>query len=132
MKTKVMFLTAALFLITLVSSCDKKDTPELVDANSTTVVDATLYEKTNPVNVTDIKVLNDSLYVRISASGCDTKTWKARLIDAGSIAYSMPVQRKAKIEFTNLEECLAALAKTFAFDLKPLRIGSAKEVNIVL
>ncbi len=132
MKSKTMFLTATLFLIAAVVSCDKKDAPALPDVNSSTVIDPALYEKTNPMLVSDVRVIGDVMQVKISASGCDGSTWKARLIDSGSIAKSNPVQRKAKIEFTNMEACLAFFSKIFIFDLKPLRVGSSNEVNVIL
>ncbi len=126
------FLLCFSFLLILLS-CDENSNLSPYD-NLSTVVDSKLFEKTSGSNFTiQSAIIKDGfLEITLAASGCNGSTWKARLIDSGLIAESYPVQRYARIEFVNGEECMAYLTKTFAFDLSLLQVPDANRVAINL
>ncbi|GAB1857326.1 hypothetical protein MHTCC0001_21620 [Flavobacteriaceae bacterium MHTCC 0001] len=58
----------------------------------------------------------------VGASGCDGSTWTFKLVDSGSVAESLPVQRLLKLEFKNQEDCSAVFKRRLSFNLEPLQI----------
>lgn len=120
-----------LFVLTLFSC--QKDKTEITYDNLQTVINPGFYEKTdNEKTIIDAKIVGDKLQVIIGASGCDGSSWQLQLADKGVVAESDPVQRFARIKFTNKELCAAAISKNYSFDLKPLRIQGDNRVSINL
>lgn len=130
MKTFRIF-TLFLFFIAL-ASCENEKV-EIPDVNSKTIISPELYEKPDDFKtIIEAKIIGDVLEVIIGASGCDGSTWEVQLIDKGVVMESYPVQRFAKIGFTNKELCAAVISKTFTFDLKPLRVKGDNRVSFNL
>lgn len=130
MKTIVRALSILLFVFVFFG-CSKPDV-DLSDVNSTTIVDTEIYSEVSGATIIDAEIVGDVLKITIGASGCDGNTWKARLVSAEGVIKTNPPKREVKIEFTNPELCHAVIAKTFVFDLKPLRWSDTRELYIVI
>lgn len=77
----------------------------------------------------DALALNQNcLEVTISASGCNGSSWVLALVDEEVLLESNPVQRNAKLCFTNQELCLAHFSKTYSFDLQPIQQASQQKI----
>ena len=120
--------------VSVLGSCDWSN--EVNDfENSSTVIDDQLYGHTDgyDYSIKNAVVEGDLLKVEIATGGCSSAAISGRLIDSGIVAESSPVQRYARIQLTNKEpDCFMYIVKTFAFDLKPLRVKDEKNVIIHL
>lgn len=101
----------------------KSNVDDVVSQNESVIVANSLYTstKTNNYSITDVKINEDLLTVKISSSGCSGDSWQAFLVDANVILESYPVQRNVKIALENNEACLAVFEKEFTFDISILK-----------
>lgn len=83
------------------------------------VISDSLYQQAKIENyhIEDAVVSGTCLSIKVTSSGCDGKSWKAKLIDLGDIAESYPVQRWIKLDFENDEMCDAVFTRTYTFNL---------------
>jgi hypothetical protein len=131
MKSTLQFISVCLFAAILLSCGKNEADSSNVDAQ--TIIHAKRYAQlSGDTPLREARIEGDELHVLITASGCAGTTWTARLIDSGKVAESHPVQRYAKIEFVNNEDCLAVISRTFVFDLKPLQVEGTRTVKIHL
>jgi len=77
-------------------------------------------------------IIGDSLYVDITSGGCSGRSWVIRVVDAGVVAESYPVQRFIKIFLENKELCKALITKRFAIDLTPIKLFGEDKISINL
>ncbi|PQJ80025.1 hypothetical protein [Polaribacter porphyrae] len=125
----LLILIASVFLFI---SCDEKD-DAIISEDESVIINNDLYKETltNNYTITDVKLNENTLTIKISSSGCDGNSWKALLVDANEILESNPVQRNIKLSFNNKEACLAVFEKEFTFDISILKKGFS-EVNLNL
>lgn len=106
-------------------SCAEDDNLPLVD--SAVLIDSEAYNSAISDNYTirSVKINGDFLTIKFSASGCDGESWKVKLIDSGSVAYSNPPQRLLVLSLENNELCKALITKEVTFNISNLRVGSS-------
>lgn len=123
MKKRLLHLVISFICFQLLS-CTEDDNLRLSDSN--VLIDADAYNSalTDNYTIQSIKINGDFLIVKFSSSGCDGNSWKVKLIDSGSVAYSNPPQRLLVLSLENKELCEALITKEVAFDITSLRVGS--------
>lgn len=123
-------LPVILFIIAAIScESDKPDT----SFSGVAVVSDELYNNTvsDIFMISDAHIEGDTLLVRFSASCCSGKSWKVKLVSAGSIIKTLPPQRYARLILENPELCEALCTRTAAFNLKPARVtGGELKINL--
>lgn len=131
MQTLSSILILSLFALTVGCSRDGHDSPI---CEKKAKVDNTLYINTKTDNYTlvDATVNGNCLEIKLSASGCDGKSWTVELVDADALADSNPQQRFIKLALTNNELCTAVFSKTVSFDITPLRAMGTKSLRLKL
>ncbi|WP_439130144.1 hypothetical protein [Polaribacter sp.] len=112
--------------ITIVFLCFTGCNDNIDDAilqNESVIINNKLYQSTvtNNYSITDVKLENNLLSIKISSSGCGIEDWNAVLIDANEILESYPVQRNIKLALENNEACLAVFEKEFTFNISTLK-----------
>ncbi|MEA4917354.1 hypothetical protein SDC9_163177 [bioreactor metagenome] len=128
----ILYIFSACLFAAILFSCEKNEVDSSSNVNAETIIHQELYEELDKdVPLKEVKIIGDELHVTINDGGCSGARWKVKLV-GGSLAYSNPPQRFAKIEFVNDEECEAWITRTFVFDLKPLRVKGSRKVNIKL
>lgn len=118
-------------LLIVIISCN-----EIVENNFTNdsvVINETIYEQTNTNNYTilDVKLNGNELTLKIGASGCNSNSWQATLVDSGLVLESFPVQRNIKIALENNEACLAYFEVEYTFNIQSL-VDNLAPVNFNL
>lgn len=93
-----------------------------INENDDVIVNKSLFDTSNTENYTIINatISGNFLTIKIAASGCDSKNWKATLVDRGEILESFPIQRSIKLHLKNEELCLAYFEKEYTFDITEL------------
>lgn len=116
---KTFTIIAAIICFT---GCNENINGSIV-TNESVIINNSLYASTITDNytITDVKLENDILTVKISSSGCSRDSWQAFLVDANEILESYPVQRNIKLALDNKEACLAIFEKEFTFNLSVLK-----------
>jgi len=96
-----------------VSNCDKD-----------VIISQTEYENAPNahVEIIDMKIVDNCLKIKFSASGCDGRTWKVELIDFGLAAESIPCQRTLRLSLESNEVCAAWITKEMSFNIEDLQI----------
>lgn len=125
MKRSLLYLILA-FICFQLFSCAKDDNLPLAD--SAVLIDAKAYNSALSDNyfIQSIKINGDFLIIKFSASGCSGESWKVKLIDSGSVAYSNPPQRLLVLSLENNELCEALITKELTFDISALRVSTNK------
>jgi len=115
----------SIFIIALVAffACSESTEKPLDICNECVLIDNVLFNntQTNNYTISNVILVDNSLTITISASGCSGDNWKATLVDANQILESFPIQRNTKILFENNEACLAVFEKDFTFDIQKLK-----------
>ena len=75
----------------------------------------------DPVSIVDMKIVDNCLKIKFSASGCSGNSWKIELIGCGNYDKSNPPQTTLRLSLDNKEECEAWITKEVSFNLEPLR-----------
>lgn len=116
------FILSLVFFLVL--SCAKDDNFPLAD--STVLIDAKAYNSALSDNyfIQSIEIDGDFLTIKFSASGCDGKSWKVKLIDSGAVAKSIPPQRYLALSLENKELCDALITRELTFNISALRVGA--------
>ncbi len=119
MKKKVLVIIVVFLSFT---TCNDNKSSSIFQ-NESVIINNKLYESTvtNNYTITDVKLENNLLTLKISSSGCSTEDWNAVLIDANEILESYPVQRNIKLALENNEACLAVFEKEFTFNILTLK-----------
>lgn len=85
------------------------------------VEDSSLYKKkSHPIQIEKVAQEGDCLQLTFNFSGC-SKEVDMKLVDAGIVAESNPVQRWIKLVVEDAGDCRAAFSETKNFDLSPLK-----------
>jgi len=113
------------------TQCDDDDLPlppQVCDYQ--VLIDAMAYDETIPLNFNFLatQVIDNCLFIEISASGCNGDSWEVELIDSAIVAESSPEQRFLKFKLINEEVCLAVFDKTYTFNLEPLQVEGSNEI----
>jgi hypothetical protein len=93
------------------SNCDKD-----------VIISQTEYENApnHFVSIIDMKIADNCLKIKFSASGCDGSSWNVELIGLGNYDKSNPPQTTLRLSLDNPEDCLAVITKEVSFNLEPL------------
>lgn len=84
--------------------------------------DSSLYKKrSHPIQIEQVAREGDCLQLTFGFSGC-SKDIDMKLVDAGIVAESYPVQRWIKLIVEDAGDCRAAFSTTKTFDMSPLKI----------
>jgi len=78
--------------------------------------------------IEDMKILNNCLKIKFSASGCDGNTWVVKLVDMGGIAKSLPPQRTLRLSLDNKEMCRAWITKEISFNIEDLQVEKYRKI----
>ena len=99
------------------------ESPSECDCYKDVIISETEYEHAPAESFTiqEMKIKDDCLTIKFSASGCDGKSWNVKLIGWGNYDKSNPPQTTLKLSLNNKEECLAVISKEVSFNLKPLK-----------
>lgn len=81
-----------------------------------------------PYYTDTIYIEGNCLHFVIGASGCDARSWSARLIDADILLESYPVQRQLRFALENNEACDAFITQTYSFDLSPIQSDNYESI----
>jgi len=84
----------------------------------------------SPLTISDMKITENCLKIKFSASGCSGNTWVAKLIDTGMVAESNPCQRTLRLSLDNKEMCEAYITKEISFDIEDLQIEGNDKVQL--
>jgi hypothetical protein len=117
-----------LFIILMLfsSSCNKN---ELVNSTDRKLIISNDFFKnapSDPLLISEAKIVGDSLEIKFGASCCDGNNWEISLVGSADIHYSVPPQRQIRLSLKNNELCTAACGKTIAFDIKPSRVNGGQ------
>lgn len=122
MKVKI-FLALSLVITAFGCGKDNDDVPQKGLCGEKVVISPSLYQETSSdyVRIDKASLVGNCLTLKIVSGGCNGKTWKAQLIDSGSLDKSNPAQRKLKVLLENEEFCLAIVTREFTFDISKLK-----------
>lgn len=109
------------------AGCESKDccVPPPSLCQRAVVVDADRYNDDTPaVSAIDTAYINSDgcLTIRYGASGCDVNDAIVTLVDAGSIAESLPPQRNAKLVLVESTICQAFFIHEMTFDISEVLV----------
>ena len=95
------------------SNCDKD-----------VIISQTEYENApnHPLSIIDMKIVDNCLKIKFSASGCTGNNWVVKLIDAGMIAESLPCQRTLRLSLEHIGVCAAYFENEMSFNIEGLQI----------
>ena len=74
----------------------------------------------DPVSIVDMKIVDNCLKIKFSASGCSGNSWKVELIGLGNYDKSNPPQTTLRLSLYDKEACEAWITKEVSFNLEPL------------
>lgn len=96
------------------------------------IISAEEYESppNDHVTITNVKIEGDCLILKYVASGCDESAWVVKLMDAGIVAESYPVQRTLRLSLENKEMCSAYIGKETSFDRSKLQVQGKDKVSL--
>jgi hypothetical protein len=87
---------------------------------------------TNNYSISNVVLTGNCLTITISSSGCSADSWIMKLFSVNAFYTVFPMQRVAKIELINNQDCAAIFQKTVTFDLTPFKITGQNSVQISL
>ncbi len=117
-----------LFCFAILAACGNGvDHPPAVSCGPEVIISSELFStaETELLDIIELNIIADCLVVTVGSSGCDGETWVVKLIDAGQVLESLPVQRNIVISISNEEECDAYFMRDYAFDISDLQIGDS-------
>lgn len=130
------YLSLFLLIPLLFISCDFFDdgiiVPIETNCGKQSLLDDAKYLQvhTNNYTVLDATINGDCLEVKISSSGCDPNNWDMNFIASEVVVETNPIEYKTKVELINNETCLVVFQKTVSFDLTPLQISGANQIQL--
>jgi hypothetical protein len=119
-----------IFICVMLISCPNSVDTDFNLCNECVIIDYRLYKSIKIANYTinNVRLNEDFLTLKISASGCSGNSWKATLIDANQILESYPIQRNISVLFENNETCTTVCEKEFTFHIKKLKVNQSKVI----
>ncbi len=120
-------------LLFVLLSCNETSKPPFQsDCDQNVIVSEKEYENApkDYVIINELNIEGDCLKITFAASGCDGKSWVVKLIDAGMIAESYPVQRTLRLSVENKEMCDAFIEKELSFDIRKLQVEGNDKVSL--
>ncbi len=132
MKT-LYYLLLTFAVIISACSCTKNNLLPGTQTDSI-IISQTLFANESADNFTikNAFIKGDSLYIDITSGGCSGRSWVIRVVDAGVVAESYPVQRFIKIFLENNELCKALITRRFTIDLTPIKLSGEDKISINL
>lgn len=126
MRKLIYLIIACAFLACNGEDCDCVTPPE--PCTDQVIISTELYNSgpNDDLNIVDVEIINDSIYIEFGSSGCDGESWEICLYDAEVIMESLPEQRLIRLALKNEELCDAYFTKKVVFDITPLQIESDK------
>lgn len=117
-------------------ACDENDNGDKnsVDYNKIAIISSEQYESApnDVLTISSIEIINDSLKLNFSASGCGGDSWGLKLIDSGDIIESYPPQRSLRLSLKNDELCDAYFSKELIFCISNLKVdGDQVLLNLI-
>lgn len=117
-------------------ACDENDNGDKnsVDCNKIAIISSEQYESApnDVLTINSIEIINDSLKLNFSASGCGGDSWDLKLIDSGDIIESYPPQRSLRLSLKNDELCDAYFSKELIFCISNLKVdGDQVLLNLI-
>ncbi|NLR93695.1 hypothetical protein [Flammeovirga agarivorans] len=100
---------------------DDNMSPEEDENLSEVLIDEELYQNVSASKVDSAYIINDTLHLIFSNSGCSGDSWVFYVVDAGLIMESYPPQRSLKFVLENSEQCEAYITRETKIDLKPIK-----------
>lgn len=130
MRVKILLFLTIGFALGF-SSCRKKK-ESLKSCNGDVIIsqDEFMSAPDDPVTIESLKLDDGCLKVKFSASGCNGKSWKVKLIDVGTIAKSNPPQRMLRLSLDNEELCEAWITTELSFNIQSLKVPDSKSVQL--
>ncbi|NLO69834.1 MAG: hypothetical protein GX102_02550 [Porphyromonadaceae bacterium] len=94
------------------------------DCDKTVIVSKSEFKNApnDPFKINKLEIIGDCLKITFSSNGCDGTSWKVKLIDAGIVAESYPVQRTLRLSLENKEMCGVNIVKEISVDIRKLQI----------
>lgn len=113
---------------------DDDDNQSIAICDDITTIDNDLYQNapTAFYTFTNVEIIDNCLFITVSASGCSGNSWELKLIGSEGIMESSPVQRNIKAVLNNNEACLAVFSKAWSFDLTALQVDGEHQVVLNL
>jgi len=84
----------------------------------------------DPFSIIDLKIVDNCLKIKFSASGCNGNSWIVRLIGSKSIGNSMPPYRWLRFSLDNKEECETLIYKEVSFNIEDLQYEGSNKVKL--
>ena len=120
MKKIISFLIILMFVSI---SCSNEVEPNDITDEIKIIIDGELYNSApnDTFSIKEIKITNDILKIVIEyGGGCGDV--EAKLIDAGVVMESNPVQRNIRLSFKDHDFCKALIEKEYSFDIKSIQV----------
>ncbi len=116
------------------NGCEKIfiDYNEIFKCEQKVVINLDEYQeiKTPDDKIGKIEIIGNCLHIMLQDSGCDGNSWKAKLVDSGTVGKSSPAQRFLRLSFENNEDCLAFIGKEFSFDIESLQVAGGNKLTL--
>ncbi len=116
------------------NGCEKIfiDYNEIFKCEQKVVINLDEYQKikTPDDKIGRIEIIGNCLHIMFHDSGCDGNSWKAKLVDSGTVGKSSPAQRFLRLSFENPEICTAFVGKEFSFDIEPLQVAGGNKLTL--
>ena len=96
----------------IIANCDKN-----------VIISQTEYENAPdfPCSIVDMKIVNNCLKIKFTASGCGGYRWHLKLIGLGNYDKSNPPKTALKLSSDIIEACAAVITEEVSFNLEPLK-----------
>ena len=117
------YITFGMMLLLCLTStqCEDDDCcgPDPVSCEKQVVIDDEIYGQESPALavISAATIEGDCLIISFGASGCDGASWVYDVVFSTAVAESLPVQRAARFNLVNEEDCDAFLTQETSFDL---------------
>jgi len=84
----------------------------------------------SPLSIIDLKIVDNCLKIKFSASGCDGNTWIVKLVASEWIYLSLPPLRILRLSLGNREVGDALIIKEISFNIEDLQDEDLNEVRL--
>jgi hypothetical protein len=102
------------------------------DCDQDVIISESEYENApfDPFSIVDLKIVDNCLKIKFSASGCDGNTWVVKLIDSEWIMLPMIPVRELRLSLDNKELCDALITKEVSFNIESLQVEGSNKVRL--
>ena len=77
-----------------------------------------------------MKIENHCLKIKFGASGWNGNSWNVKLIDRGTLAFSLPMQRRLRLSLNDIGICAAAFSKEMSFNIEGLQVQGTNKLYL--